>query len=89
MANIGQSLYVSKKAQSKATAELTFIGEKKVDKTKIQHYRYHQDEVKRTMAVKDLSFFDKDSGYQHWLNYHGIHDVSLIKKVGDAAHLDR
>lgn len=90
MSGIGQSLYASKKAESKATAKLTFIGKKKVEKVKSQLYTYNSDTVDKKQSIKEFAFLSKpNESVNYWLNFHGIHQVQVIKKVGEAAQLDR
>lgn len=84
------ALYTSKKAKSKASAQLTFIGKKKIEKVKSQLYKYNAEEIEKKESVKDFSFLSKpEDQVNYWLNFHGIHNVSTIKKVGEQVDLDR
>ncbi|NOS97185.1 MAG: magnesium/cobalt transporter CorA [Methylotenera sp.] len=39
------------------------------------------------LSFADLAMFKPDADKKLWLNIHGVHDVDLIKKIGDIFHL--
>ncbi len=90
LTSLGQSFYTEVKSEAKAKAELTFIGEKKVEKVQSQLFTYNSDSCTENKKLKDLNFFKSLSATEtKWLNFHGIHEVDLIKQVGQAAGLER
>lgn len=87
---LGQNLYSDKKSEAKAKAELTFIGKKKMESVQSQLYQFNSKEFAVETELKDFSFFQSPKGkHVSWLNFHGVHDVELLKKVGKAINLDR
>ena len=86
----GQGLYSSQKAKAKAKAELTFIGEKKIEKVSRQLYQYSEKHHSKEVENIDLSILKKGTEENlSWLNYYGIHDVKAIEEVANIAQLDR
>lgn len=84
------NLYTDQKTEAKAKAELTFIGKKKMDKIRNQLYEYNLDiQTKRENLsdFKEIVTPSRDKNY--WLNFHGIHDVKLIERIGKIINLDR
>ena len=85
-----QNLYTDKKTEAKAKAELTFIGKKKMERVQNQLYIYDSDSVDFKEKNKSFEFLKESSeGNYNWLNFHGIHDVKLIRNVGNVLNLDR
>ena len=41
----------------------------------------------RILTGDDLALFKPDANKRLWLNIHGVHDVALIKQIGDMFHL--
>jgi magnesium transporter len=39
------------------------------------------------LDTHSLASFKPEPGHKFWLNVHGVHDVNLIKKIGDMFHL--
>lgn len=91
LSDLGQkSLYTNQKTEAKARAELTFIGDKKMDEVQIQLYEYDQHSFKKEELIKDFAFIKEPRQDQnYWLNFHGIHDVEIIQEVGSVIKLDR
>lgn len=87
---LGQNLYSDKKSEAKAKAELTFIGKKKMESVQSQLYQFDSKEYAVENDPDDFSFLKEPKDHKiSWLNFHGVHDVELLKKVGKAIHLDR
>jgi len=65
---------------------LIHIGEKKVDKTKIKLIDYGTEEyIEQEIDVKNVEqcFGFKDDNTITWINIDGIHDTSILSKLGD------
>jgi len=45
------------------------------------------DISEHTLSSNDLASFKPDDNKKLWLNIHGVHDVALIKQIGDLFHL--
>ena len=87
---LGQNLYSNKKSEAKAKAELTFIGEKKMESVQSQLYQFDAKNLTLENDLDDFGFLNEPQGHNiSWLNFHGVHDVELLKKVGKSIHLDR
>ncbi len=83
-------LYSDTKSASKAQAKLTFIGEKRMTKVESQLYRYNKDYHDKQESPMDFSFFKQpEENKYYWLNFHGVHEVTVLQKIGTAAQLDR
>jgi magnesium transporter len=90
LTNMGHHLYSDEKTEAKAKAELTFIGEKKMDKVYSQLYEYEPETVTKREKIKEFKFVKSPiEGKTYWLNFHGIHDVKIVKKIGEIVNLDR
>jgi magnesium transporter len=60
----------------------------KLDKPKISKILYDVGEViECVLTSEDLATFKPDKNKKLWLNVHGVHDVELIKQIGDLFHL--
>lgn len=63
--------------------EIVFVGEKKIDKTRIRIIDYNESELNEhefTSVDECLKF--KDTSTITWINIDGLHDVSVIEKLG-------
>ncbi len=90
LVNLPKNLYSDQKSKSKGTGEITFIGKKKIQEVKTRLYIFDEQSVEKRDDVKTFEFFKKaDHNKVHWLNFDGLHEVELIKKLGDALSLDR
>lgn len=82
-------LYSKLKSEAKSKNEITFIGKKKIEKVKTQLYVFseasclHQEQISNFDSINN-----PEENANYWLNFHGIHDVSLIKKVSKTLHWD-
>lgn len=87
---LGQNLYSDKKSEAKAKAELTFIGKKKMESVQSQLYQFDPKAYTVENDLEDFTFLKHAQGNNiSWLNFHGVHDVEILKKVGKCIHLDR
>jgi len=76
------------KAQGAPAGSYIFIGNQKVENTRIRLISYNQEEVieKEYKGIEDV-FNDIHPGYVNWLNIDGLHDISIIKKIGTQFNL--
>ncbi len=77
------------KAQGQAPGSLIFIGEQKVDTAEIilmDFSKKHLDELKLTQIDEVIPYLTKNS--VSWINIVGLHDVELIKRIGEIFKLD-
>lgn len=83
-------LYTTEKTNAKANAEVAFIGTRKLDKVSWQLYEYDLGAQQLSVDISSFDFIKKPrSEKNYWLNMHGIHEVTLIRKIGDLVGLDR
>jgi len=63
---------------------LEFIGKQYLDKPRLQLFSFNKDEYieNKEFTVDQLTTLC-DGRYVYWLNLHGLHDVELIKEIGD------
>ncbi len=71
---------------------LVYVGEadSKITKIKpaISVIAYDAADIsERMLAGDDLASFKPDANKRLWLNIHGVHDVALVKQIGDLFHL--
>ncbi len=83
------NMYADLKAKAKGKAEITFIGEKKLEEVKAQLFIFNEKEVSES-TEKDFSPLSsmKDSNI-YWLNIHGLHEVELIQELAGVMNMDR
>lgn len=64
--------------------EVIFIGKQKIEKPLIRIINYNQTEIEEIQidAVEEFYPF-KDKPTITWMNIDGLHDVSIIKKIGE------
>jgi len=90
LGGLTHSLYSNKKTEAKNKAELTFIGKKKMEKVQSQLYKFNLETYTKTEKIKDFSFIQTpDEDWNYWLNFHGLHDVKVIQKIGDQVNMNR
>ena len=90
LSSLSRNLYSNQKAEAKAKAELTFIGEKKMEKAQNQLYEYNLNRYSIKENLKEFKGLKSpDTGSNYWLNFHGIHDVPIIEKVSKVLDLER
>jgi magnesium transporter len=70
---------------------LVYVGDadtKELDKPKVSKIIYDANGlVECELTIEDLAKFKLDDTKKVWLNVHGVHDVALIKKIGELFHL--
>lgn len=90
LSGFGRNFYTTQKNQAKTKAELTFIGEKKMQNIQNQLFGYNAVDYFLKDQIKDVGEL-KSPGTDKifWLNYHGIHDARLIEEVGQGLNIDR
>lgn len=90
LSSLSRNLYTDQKTEAKAKAELTFIGKKKLEKVLNQLYEYNLESYNHKENMTDFSHLKLlDADKNHWLNFHGIHEVPIIEKIGEILQLDR
>ena len=89
LSNLPLNLYSDVKSEAKGTGELTFIGERKLEDVRSQLFKYDLETFEIAKDLESFSFLSKPLDKIHWLNFHGLHDVELIKQVSKSASLDR
>ncbi len=70
---------------------LVYVGDAdvtKFDKPKVSKMMYDSNGLLECeLSIEDLVHFKLDDTKQIWLNVHGVHDVALIKQIGELFHL--
>lgn len=90
LSGFGRNFYTTQKNQAKTKAELTFIGEKKMENIQNQMYGYNVTGYFLKEQIKDIGELKTSKTDDNfWLNYHGIHDAKLIEEVGQQLNIDR
>lgn len=90
LGKVGTRFYSAQKQEAKANAALTYIGEEKVGPVESQLIAFNEKNHEVTTKLQEFDFLKSPAdGVNHWLNFHGIHDVPLIERAGDAASLER
>ena len=90
LSSLGHNLYTDQKTQAKAKAELTFIGEKKVEKVETQLFEYNSDSYTQKENFFDFEYIAEiPQEKNYWLNFHGLHEVPIIEQIGKIMNLDR
>ncbi|MEO9485268.1 MAG: magnesium/cobalt transporter CorA [Ekhidna sp.] len=78
------------KTEAKGKGEIAFIGEQKIDEVQTQLYIYDLEEVESKDNLQSFDFFNKLSDKKnHWLNFHGLHEVEIIEQLAKSISLDR
>jgi magnesium transporter len=83
------NLYADLKAKSKGKAEITFIGEKKLEEVKVQLFNFNENEVEESNEKDFSPMANPKDSHIHWLNIHGLHEVELIQELADIMNMDR
>lgn len=83
------NMYADLKAKSKGKAEITFIGEKKLEEVQVQLFTFNENEIKESEDLDFMEISNPAATHKYWLNIHGLHDVSIIQKLAEAMNLDR
>jgi magnesium transporter len=77
------------KSQGQAPGSLIFIGQQKMDKPEISLMDFskkHLDELELSSIDDVIPYLSKNS--VSWINIYGLHDVDLIKRIGEIFNLD-
>jgi magnesium transporter len=76
--------FLSDRRQShgEAPGSLIFMGDRKMEKSRIRIIQYNKDSIaeKEPEKIEDVKNYIKD-GYLTWINIDGLHDVGLIGKL--------
>lgn len=81
------SKYGSKKGAAPGT--LIFVGEQKMDKPQIEVINYDSDHYEeRQLENIEEVFAHLTPDNKHWINVNGLHEASLIEKIGEELQLD-
>lgn len=83
------NMYADLKSKSKGKAEITFIGEKKLEEVKIQTFLFNEEEISESGEKSFELLSSKDKSKICWLNIHGLHEVELIQEMASELNLDR
>ncbi|WP_436515928.1 magnesium/cobalt transporter CorA [Ekhidna sp. To15] len=83
------NMYADLKAQAKGKAEITFIGEKKLEEAKVQLFAFNEREIVESNEKNFKSMANPKASHIHWLNIHGLHEVDLIQELAGTMNLDR
>lgn len=84
------NLYSKLKSQVKAKAEVQFIGEQKLTVVETQLYAYGKDYCMKEEGIQSFESLLTESNTDFfWLNFHGLHDLSLFHKLADTIKLDQ
>ena len=83
------NMYADLKSKAKGKAEITFIGEKKLEEVKIQTFLFNEEEISESNEKTFDLLTTKDKSKIGWLNIHGLHEVELIQKMANDLNLDR
>ncbi|HEY5692562.1 MAG TPA: magnesium/cobalt transporter CorA [Cyclobacteriaceae bacterium] len=87
---INFNFYSQLRSEAKGKSELTFIGQKKMDKVQLQLFTYNESEIFESKEITDYGLIDlTNNNKNYWLNIHGIHDVNLIDNIGRKLELER
>jgi magnesium transporter len=89
LTSFSQNLYSFKKTEAKGKAELTFIGEKKMERVQTQSYSYNKDTITIEEELEHSFLRNPTKNMNYWLNFHGIHEVNMIEEIGELLQLDR
>ena len=72
-----------------APGSLIFVGKQKMHKPHIRLIRYKDNEFEENEIPEVDDIFEHvESSYKHWINIDGVHDSSVIEKIGNHLKLD-
>ncbi|WP_424961345.1 magnesium/cobalt transporter CorA [Ekhidna sp.] len=83
------NLYADLKAKSKGKAEITFIGEKRLEEVKVQLFTFNENEIQESQEKEFSPMANIGDSHIYWLNIHGLHEVDLIQELADVMKMDR
>lgn len=74
-----------KKKVGSAPGSLIYVGEKKSDEARITFCQYNEDRLSENdIDINTVAELVCDDSLTNWLNINGLHDVSVIEKIGAA-----
>ena len=82
-------MYADLKAKAKRKAEITFIGEKKLEEAKVQLFTFNENEVQESNQKDFTPMINPKDSHIYWLNIHGLHEVELIQELAETIKMDR
>ena len=67
----------------KAPGELVFIGEQKIEESSIRLVEYNEEQLDEKIItdIQDVAAY-KDESTTSWVNVFGVHDMDLIRSIG-------
>ena len=72
-----------------APGSLIFVGKQKMHKPHIRLIRYKDNEFEENEIPEVDDIFEHvESSYKHWINIDGVHDSTVIEKIGNHLKLD-
>lgn len=83
------NMYADLKSQAKGKAEITFIGEKKLEKVRVQLFTFNENEIQESNERNFEAVANPKDSHVSWLNIHGLHEVDLIQDLTAKINLDR
>lgn len=80
---------LSKQMTSTAPGSLIFVGEQKMDRPVIKLMQYDESTyLDKSLDQIDEVFDYLNEGKKCWVNIDGLHDASVVERVGERLHLD-
>ncbi len=88
--NLTFNLYSRAKSEAKGKAETVFIGKKKLEEVAIQLFEYDPNDCEEIDQPDDFDVLKKlKHEKSYWLNFHGLHEVSLYEELSKVMSFDR
>lgn len=76
------------KAKGQAPGSLVFIGKQKMEESIIQFMQYNSDALEEKVCRDFAEAFDgMEPGFVNWINIYGLHDLEMIKSIGERLQL--
>jgi magnesium transporter len=77
-----------KASKGQIPGSLILIGSQKMDQPKIRLMEYNSENlVEKELSSIEETIHCKDSGQVSWINIYGIHDLDLMKRLGEIFNL--
>jgi magnesium transporter len=91
LTNFNFNFYSKVRSEAKGKAEITFIGEQKVEEVLSQLFVFNAELLIEKEQLQDFTEFDKHNNSSNvlWLNFHGLHNVDLFETLGQSIGIDR
>lgn len=73
------------KKPGSSPGKIELVGEKKIDKPRIRLFRFHEKEYveQEFQSLEECLLHKKEVGVK-WINVDGLHEVDLLKNIGDS-----